>query len=79
MGVRSLRNLRKNHHYVSQSYLKAWANNHNRVWTYRTLVSHCSVPDWSLSWLESNKFRVISNRLNRGVDVFSYLEEGIGR
>ncbi|MEK4355448.1 DUF4238 domain-containing protein [Paenibacillus sp. FSL R5-0475] len=41
-----MKNLRKNHHYVSQSYLKTWANNHNRVWTYRTLVSHSSVPEW---------------------------------
>ncbi|MCL6601285.1 MAG: DUF4238 domain-containing protein [Paenibacillus sp.] len=48
-----MRNLRKNHHYVSQSYLKAWANNHNRIWTYRTLVSHSSVPEWSQSSIKS--------------------------
>lgn len=53
MGVRPLKNLRKNHHYVSQSYLKAWANNHNRVWTYRTLVSHSSVPEWFQSSIKS--------------------------
>ncbi|SDD45001.1 Protein of unknown function [Paenibacillus sp. UNCCL117] len=48
-----MKNLRKNHHYVSQSYLKAWANNHHRVWTYRTLVSHNAVPEWSQSSIRS--------------------------
>jgi len=42
-----LKNLRRNHHFVSQSYLKAWANNHQRIWAYRILVSHSSVPLWS--------------------------------
>jgi hypothetical protein len=41
--------VRKNHHYVSQSYLKAWGKGHNKIWTYRVLVSHDSVPIWSQS------------------------------
>jgi hypothetical protein len=48
-----LNNPRKNHHYVSQSYLKAWANDSKKVWTYRTLVSHSSVPEWSQSSVKS--------------------------
>lgn len=48
-----MKNLRKNHHYVSQSYLKAWANKHHRIWTYRTLVSHNAVPEWSQSSIRS--------------------------
>lgn len=39
-------NLRKKNHYVSQSYLKAWANEKNQVSTYRILVSHNEVPLW---------------------------------
>ncbi|MEI2395174.1 DUF4238 domain-containing protein [Paenibacillus phytohabitans] len=48
-----MNNIRKNHHFVSQSYLKAWANDHKKVWTYRTLVSHSSVPEWSQSSVKS--------------------------
>lgn len=48
-----MKNLRKNHHYVSQSYLKAWANKHHRIWTYRTLVSNSGVPEWSQSSIRS--------------------------
>lgn len=50
---RLLDNIRKNHHYVSQSYLKAWANNHHRIWVYRLLVSHSSVPEWEQSSIKS--------------------------
>ncbi|MFM9329083.1 DUF4238 domain-containing protein [Paenibacillus mesotrionivorans] len=46
-------NARKNHHYVSQSYLKAWSNNHHKVWAYRVLVSHQSVPEWTQSSIKS--------------------------
>lgn len=45
--------MRKNHHYVSQSYLKAWSNKHKKMWHYRTLVSHNSVPVWSQSSIKS--------------------------
>lgn len=48
-----LNNVRKNHHYVSQSYLKAWSNKHKNIWHYRTLVSHKSVPLWSQSSIKS--------------------------
>jgi len=36
---------RKNH-YVSRGYLKRWASDANRVWVYRSLVSHPNVPLW---------------------------------
>ncbi len=47
-----MKNLRKNHHYVSQSYLRAWAS-HHKIWTFRTLVSHSEVPEWSQSSIRS--------------------------
>jgi hypothetical protein len=40
---------RRDNHYVSRSYLKRWASSHGRVRTYRTLVSHSSVPTWKES------------------------------
>ena len=35
-------------HYVPECYLKRWANTNNRVYVYRTLVSHLNVPIWKL-------------------------------
>lgn len=40
---------RRDNHYVSCGYLKRFAASHERVWTYRTLVSHSRVPPWKHS------------------------------
>jgi hypothetical protein len=37
---------RRDNHYVPQSYLRRWADTESRVWAYRVLVSHPSVPLW---------------------------------
>ena len=37
---------RRNNHYVSQAYLKRWADTNGRLWAYRVLVSHPKVPLW---------------------------------
>jgi len=34
-------------HYVPQLYLKQWSNDGLQVWTYRILVSHDKVPEWT--------------------------------
>jgi len=36
----------RDNHYVPRSYLKQWASDGGRVWTYRILVSHNKVPTW---------------------------------
>ena len=40
--------LRRDNHYVPRAYLKRFATQ-ERVWTYRTLVSHAEVPMWKQS------------------------------
>jgi hypothetical protein len=37
---------RKKNHYIPKFYLKNWVNTSGKVWVYRTLVSHDSVPKW---------------------------------
>ena len=44
-------------HYVPCQYLKRWANEHNRIWTYRTLVSHHKVPLWEERSVKSTGFQ----------------------
>ena len=41
-------NLTRDSHYVPQSTLRRWSEDGVRVWAYRLLVSHGSVPVWSL-------------------------------
>lgn len=43
----AIMNLRKDNHYVSQGYLKRWESSPDKVWMYRILVSHESVPLWT--------------------------------
>lgn len=44
---------RNNHHYVSQSYLKAWGDGRKNIWSYQKLVSHDSVRNWSQEPIKS--------------------------
>jgi hypothetical protein len=37
---------RNDNHYVPHVYLKNWKSSHERIWTYRLLVSHDAVPLW---------------------------------
>lgn len=34
-------------HFVPQFYLRQWSEDGNRIWSYRLLVSHENVPEWS--------------------------------
>lgn len=48
-GVRmSKLELTRDNHYVPRTYLKRWAYDGARVWTYRVLSSHPNVPLWTL-------------------------------
>ena len=47
----------QDNHYVPCQYLKRWANAHNRIWTYRTLVSHHKVPLWEERSVKSTGFQ----------------------
>lgn len=60
-----MNNFRGNHHYVSQSYLKAWGNKHKRIWTYNTLVSHENVPVWSQAAIKNiaNHFHLFTRNM----------------
>lgn len=44
---------REKHHYVSQSYLKAWSDECKNLWVYRILVSDDSVPLWQKRSIKS--------------------------
>ncbi|MEX2226837.1 MAG: DUF4238 domain-containing protein [Dehalococcoidia bacterium] len=41
--------LTRHNHFVPQGYLRRWTNDGNHLFSYRTLVSHSSVPLWKLS------------------------------
>lgn len=38
--------LTRDNHYVPRSYLKHWADDRGRIWSYRALSSHQNVPLW---------------------------------
>jgi hypothetical protein len=38
--------LRSDNHFVPRVYLKRWSTQEQKIWTYRTLVSHPKVPLW---------------------------------
>ena len=44
-------------HYIPQGYLRQWAHDEARIWTYRTLVSHPGVREW-----RSHSIKGIANR-----------------
>jgi len=37
--------MKRNNHFVSQFYLKNWADDEGKIWCYRTLVAHENVPN----------------------------------
>lgn len=58
----------KDNHYLSQSYLKQWESSLGKVWCYRTLVSHESVPPWKETHIEGTAFFThFYSRLNKGL------------
>lgn len=46
-----------NNHFVPQWYLKRWADNDQRLWYYRLLVSHESVPLWETKHVSGVAFK----------------------
>ena len=46
MSAPSGQSIRRDNHYLPQTYLKRWASPDQKVWVYRTLVSHDSVHTW---------------------------------
>lgn len=40
------RTFKRDNHYVPRSYLKRWASDDGRLWSFRVLVSHPAVPHW---------------------------------
>lgn len=58
----------KDNHYLSQSYLRNWEFSEGKVWCYRTLVSHENVPPWNETHIEGTAFFThLYSRLNRGL------------
>jgi hypothetical protein len=45
--------LARDNHYVPQFYFRRWSSDGNKVWSYRTLVSHAAVPTWDLRSIRS--------------------------
>lgn len=44
----------RNNHYIPQFYLRQWANQEQKVWEYKLLVSHDNVPCWQLVSLKDS-------------------------
>lgn len=45
--------MKRDNHFVAQSYLKKWTDTNNKVWSYRIIVSHKKVPHWKSSSLKA--------------------------
>lgn len=43
-----MQQLKHEHHFVSQLYLKNWGDKKKRIWSYRLLVPHENFPKWKL-------------------------------
>ncbi len=37
---------KKDHHFIPQSYLRRWASEEGKIWTYRILVPDDRIPEW---------------------------------
>lgn len=58
----------KDNHYLSQSYLKHWEFSQGKVWCYKTLVSHQNVPLWKEKYIEGAAFFThLYSRLDKGI------------
>lgn len=44
--------MKRDNHYVAQSYLKHWADSENKVWRYKVIVPHQKVKQWKRSSLK---------------------------
>ena len=70
--------LKTRNHYVPCLYLKRWADIDSKVWVYRILVSHASVPRWKPSSIDSVGYhRNLYTRILTGAesDEFEYFLE----
>lgn len=69
MEVKKLSGFRKNHHYVSQSYLKAWGDEYRNLSIYRILVSNDSVSLWQKLSIKSVAYHQhLYTRITAGSD-----------
>lgn len=48
--------MKQKNHFVSQFYLKNWADNEGKVWCYRTLVAHKNIPHFKRQSVSSVGF-----------------------
>lgn len=46
--------MKRDNHYLAQSYLKPWADLDNKIWYYRLLVSHENVPIWDKGYCKGS-------------------------
>lgn len=59
--------MKQKNHFVSQFYLKNWADNEGKVWCYRTLVAHKNIPHFKRQSVSSVGFhRNLYIRLQAG-------------
>lgn len=62
-------NFRRDNHYVSIGYLKRWESSSNKIWVYRTLVSHDNVPLWKESSIKGVAYHsYLYTRIIAGVE-----------
>lgn len=68
----------KDNHYLSQSYLKQWESSKGKVFCYRTLVSNENVPLWDELHIEGTAFFThLYSRVDKGV-ISDEIEDWFG-
>ena len=61
------------HHFVPQSYLRAWGDGGTTLWVYRLLVSHPEVPPWAEKSIRGVAYHQdLYTRRSEGVDVDAF-------
>jgi len=64
------KNLSRDNHFVPQRYLQAWSEDGDRLWAYRTLVSHHSVHEWRRRSIKGLAFhRDLYTTFRDGIEV----------
>ena len=52
-----MRETSHDNHFVSQGYLRNWASDDKSIYSYRVLVSHVDVPEWTLRSIATTAFQ----------------------
>jgi hypothetical protein len=71
--------LTRNSHFVPQAYLRRWSDGDQKVWCYRLLVSHTSVPTWKKHSIRGLAYQAHLYTTLRGTEETDEFERWIER